>query len=106
MHAEIRAVDTTNPSSEGHGLSVDARRIDLAVKEHEGLPLGEHKDRFYIELTAESSHGPTRSTLTAQMDAVDLQQLFEVAVKAGLVVSPQRKRLLALVQELRAELDR
>jgi len=104
MEAVIHAVDTDRRASEGKDLSVRSVGIAVAVKQYDGLPLGEPMDRCYVEVTAEGWDGPTKSTLTARFTAVELQGLFDAAVKAGLIVTPIRHRIIELVEELRAEL--
>ncbi len=69
MDAEIHAVDTEKRASEGNTLLVHGASIAVVVKRYEGLPFGEIKDQHYLELTASSWDGPTRSDLSVRLDA-------------------------------------
>jgi hypothetical protein len=101
MYAEIHAVDTCKIASEGKNLSVRSARIDITLKPYNGLPLGEHKDQHYLEVQASSLEDTTRSTLVAQLDAEDLQRLFDAAYAAGMVTVPIDRRVVDLVEQLR-----
>jgi hypothetical protein len=104
MDAIIHAVDTERSASEGHTLSVRGARIEIVLKRHEGLPLGEPRDQYFVEVTAQSWEGPTRSAITARLEARELQQLLDLAIKAELVTVPLKGRIVELVKELNAEL--
>lgn len=80
--------------------------IEVVVKRYQGLPFGETKDQQYIELTASSWDGPTRSDLTARLNATDLERLFAVAYAAEMIPAPVNPRVVTLVEQLRAELAR
>jgi hypothetical protein len=104
MDAEIHAVDTERRESEGQTLTLRGTSIEVTLKRFEGLPFGELKDQHYVEVTATSWDGPTRSDLTARLDAEDLARLFAVAFPAGMIAAPVNPRVLELVERLRAEL--
>jgi hypothetical protein len=106
MNAIIHAIDTERPTSEGNTLSVRGARIEVALKRYDGLPLGEPRDQYFVEVTAQSWDGPTKSALTAHLDADELQRLLDVAIKAGLVTVPVKGRIAELIRELNAELGR
>jgi hypothetical protein len=103
MDATIHAIDTERPASEGNALSVRGARIEVALKRYDGLPLGEAKDQHYIEVSAESWDGTTKSAITARLDADELQRLANVAIEAGMVTVPVRARIVELVKELSTE---
>ncbi len=104
MDAEIRSVDTEKHDSEGNALYVRGSSMELAVKRFEGLPFGEHKDQHYLELQATGWEGATKSTLTARLNAGELQQLFDVALDARLIDGPVSQRLLDLLRQVHEEL--
>jgi hypothetical protein len=85
MDARIESVDTEKGTSRGQRLAVRCARIEAVVRRHEILPLGESKERYYVELSATSWDGATKSVLTAQLDWDDLQCLCNAALSAGLV---------------------
>ena len=91
MDAEIHSVDTEKRDSEGQRLHVRVATIEVELKRRDGLPLGDHKDQHYLELKAVSKDGDTRSTLTAQLYAYDLQRLFEVAHKEKMIDMPDNR---------------
>ncbi|HEX5273543.1 MAG TPA: hypothetical protein VFW33_23770 [Gemmataceae bacterium] len=101
MDAEIRAVDRDKQSSEGNHLAVRGAHLELRIKPIGGLPFGEHKDRYYIEIEGSSWDGTTQSTLLAQLYAADLQRLFDFAVAEGMVTAPIDPRIVHLVEQLR-----
>jgi hypothetical protein len=104
MDAVIHAVDTERPTSEGNTLSVRGARIEVALKRYDGLPLGELREQFFVEMTGQSWDGPTKSAVTARFDASELQRLVDLVVEAGLVTVPVKRRIVELVKELNAEL--
>ena len=104
MDAEIHAVDTEKRASEGNTLLLRGASIEVVVKRYEGLPFGEIKDQHYLELTASSWDGSTRSDLTARLNATDLERLFAAAYAAEMIPAPVNPRVVALVEQLRAEL--
>jgi hypothetical protein len=101
MDAEIHAVDTEKQSSEGNHLAVRGAQLEVSIKPVGGLPFGEHKDQHYIEVRASSWEGTTHSTLVAQLNAADLQRLFDFAVAEGMVTAPVDTRIIRLVEQLR-----
>jgi hypothetical protein len=105
MDAEIHAVDKEKRDSEGNILRVHGSRIEVAVKRYDGLPLGDQKDQQYLEVRASGWEGTTNSTLTARLNADDLQQLFEAAVEAEMITIPASQRVLGLLEQLREELS-
>jgi hypothetical protein len=100
MDAEIRAVDKDRRASEGNNLAVRSAEIEVAIKAYEGLPFGDHKDQHYIEVEASSWEGATQSTLTARLNAAELQRLFDFAHAQGMIAFPVDKRIRALVEQL------
>jgi hypothetical protein len=85
MDAEIHSVDTKRRDSEGNILYVRGGRMELVVKRDEGLAFGGHKDQHYVEVQASSCDGATQSTLTARLNADELQRLFDLALKSNLI---------------------
>jgi hypothetical protein len=105
MDAEIHSVDNNRRDSEGRKLYVRLGKIQLAVKRHEDeLPFGQHKDQHYLEVKASSWEDATKSTLTAELDSEELQQLFQVALEAGLLEPGVSPRVVELLEQLREEL--
>ncbi len=90
-------------ASEGNTLYVQGARIEVTVKPYDALPFGEHKDQHYIEIQALSWEGPTKSTLTARLNAEDLQRLFDVAIAARMIDVPVNPRVAKLVEQLHNE---
>jgi hypothetical protein len=105
MDAEIQAIETDRRDSEGNRLVVRRADIELTLKQYEGLPFGDHKDQHYVEIQASSWEGATQSRLVAQMNAGDLQRLFDFACAEGMVASPLDKRIRELVDELHEALS-
>jgi hypothetical protein len=104
MNAEIHAVDRERPESEGNKLYVREAKIHVVVKPREGLPFGEHRDQIYLEIQGTSWEGTTHSTLTAQLDAAELQRLFEVALEEKMIDAPASPQVVELVNQLQEAL--
>ena len=62
------------------------------------------QDQHCLEVKANSWEGDTNSTLTARLNADDLQRLFEAALKAKMIDTPVSQRVIELLQQLRLEL--
>jgi hypothetical protein len=85
MDAEIHATDKEKRVSGGNKLAVQGAPLELALKRFDGLPYGKHKDQHYVEVQATSWEDETQSTLIAQLNAAELQQLFDFAFAQGMV---------------------
>jgi hypothetical protein len=85
----------------GRLLAVHGAQLEVSIKSVGGLPFGQHKDQHYIELRASSWEGATHSTLVAQLNATDLQRLFDFAVAEGMVTAPIDPSIVRLVEQLR-----
>lgn len=104
MDAEIHTIDHGRGDSEGNRLYIRGAKIGVTVGRHEGLPLGDHRDQHFLKIRGYGTEGHTRSTLTATLNADDLQQLFEHAVRAKLVGPALSQRALGLLQQFLQEL--
>jgi hypothetical protein len=104
MDAEIHSVDLQKRESEGHVLRVRGAPVEVAVKQHDGLPFGEPRDRLYVEVRANSWDGDTNSTLTARLNADDLQRLFDAALGAAIIRPQVNRRAVELLEQLSEEL--
>jgi hypothetical protein len=104
MDADIHSVDTEKRNSEGNNLYVRGASMDLVVKEYGDLPFGGYRDQHYLELRASSWEGATESTLTAKLNAEELQRLFDFALEHDLVDGRVSRRALELLRQLHEEL--
>lgn len=99
MKAEIHAVDSEKPDSDGNTFKVENTLLRISIKKFDDL-----FQVNYLELHAQKKDGTTISTLTAQLVADDLKKICDAAREAGLVKIPDYTRVLELLEEIKAEI--